>query len=70
MMPRKPETITRALLARYAGLLGRGSIAAQALDVYDGIRATGNSATIVMHNSGFYVSRKGVQEFPRMTLRP
>lgn len=38
-----PERITRKTLARYAALLGRGSVAAKALQAYDAAKADGRS---------------------------
>lgn len=66
-MPRE-KTIRRATLAKYAALLGRESIAAEALATFDAIRDTGNRAQITMHNNGFRVYRAGVREFPRPVM--
>lgn len=65
----REATIKRPTLARYAALLGRDSIAADALAVFDAIRDTGNRAQIARTNNGFKVYRAGVQEFPRPVLR-
>lgn len=61
----REKTIRRTTLARYAALLGRDSIAAEALATYDAIRDTGNRAQITMHNNGFRVYRAKVREYPR-----
>ena len=57
-------TLNRNKLAQYAALLGRDSIAAQALLAYDGIRKTGNKASIKMTNDSFEIWRANVREFP------
>jgi hypothetical protein len=58
------KKISRAVLVRFAGLLGPDSIAAQALTMFDAIRSTGNHAQIVQTNEAFEVWRHGVREFP------
>ena len=60
----KHKKISRAVLVRYASLLGRDSIAAHALTMYDAILSTGNRAQIVQTNDAFEVWRHGVREFP------
>jgi len=55
------RTITRKTLATYAGLLGRRSIAADALEAYD---TMGGSCTIRMTNNGFRILCGAAQVFP------
>ncbi|CAB4126188.1 hypothetical protein UFOVP68_50 [uncultured Caudovirales phage] len=50
------KTISRAALARYAALLGRGSIAARALASYDAARAGGLRPVAQMSNAAFRVT--------------
>lgn len=67
MTPNKK--ISRATLARFAALLGPDSIAAHALQMFDAIRSTGNTAQIVQTNEAFEVWRHGVREFPLPAIR-
>lgn len=55
-MPTEPKKITRATLARYAGLLGPRSIAMEALDLFDVAKAFGQRPQIFMRNNGFRVT--------------
>lgn len=48
--------LTRKALLTYAGLLGRGSVAAQALEFYDNLTAGGTFATIKRETTGFSVT--------------
>jgi len=49
------KKVTRATLARYAGLLGRDSLAACALRFYDELKADKIAAEIRMHGTGFSI---------------
>ena len=51
------EKITRPTLAKYAAMLGRGSIAATALAVYDWHKNLGEHQEIHLKNNGFIVYR-------------
>lgn len=55
------KKITRKTLARYAGLLGRDSLAKRALDDYDTSKAAGQKPIITMRNNGFTVQTHGVR---------
>lgn len=50
-------------------MLGRDSVAANALAMFDAIRDTGNKAQAYRTNNGFKIYRAGVQEFPRPAIR-
>lgn len=49
------KKVTRATLAKYAGVLGRNSLAACALRFYDELRADAIPAEIRMHGTGFTI---------------
>ena len=58
----KSEYITRKTLARYAGLLGRGSIAARALASFDAAKGAGLAPRIAILNSGFRIVTRAAGE--------
>ncbi len=47
--------VHRPTLVKYAGLLGRGSLAAAALERYDEEKSQGRRVAILMHNNGFRI---------------
>ena len=52
------KRVTRATLAKYAGLLGHDSLAAMTLRAYDHLKAAKDKPVIHMHLIGFSLSSK------------
>lgn len=52
----RDKKVSRRTLAKYAGLLGQNSLAAQTLREYDHHKLQGERVSILMRNNGFELS--------------
>lgn len=60
-MPRQPKPVSRKVLATYAAMTGRDSLAALALLRFDSLAAQGKAPTIHMALTGFTITPRDGQ---------